>query len=45
MDRIVHDSNEHDEKLNNMANNPVKAGLARQIEDYPVGYCNQELVA
>ncbi len=43
-DRIVRDADEFEEKLNYMADNPVKAGHARQIEDYRYWYCQKELV-
>lgn len=37
-DRIVRDSAEFDEKLRSMADNPIKAGLAKSLDDY-VGWC------
>ena len=41
-DRIIRDAEEFEEKLQFMVDNPVKAGLVRQIEDYPFWYCNPE---
>ncbi len=34
-DRLMRDGEEFEEKLQYMADNPVKAGLARRLEDYP----------
>jgi YbgC/YbaW family acyl-CoA thioester hydrolase len=39
-DRIVRDDKEFEEKLQYMADNPVKAGLATSIEEYDSWYCN-----
>ena len=39
-DRIMRDYAEFQEKLNYMANNPIKAGLVRTIEEYPYWHCN-----
>lgn len=41
-DRIVRDDKEFQEKLQYMANNPVKAGLVREMEAYPFWYCHAE---
>jgi putative transposase len=43
-DRIVRDAAEFDEKLQYMANNPLKAGLAEDISQYECWYCNQDLL-
>ena len=43
-DRIVRNAEEFDEKLQYMADNPLKAELCRLIDDYPFWYCNRELL-
>jgi len=43
-DRIIRDAEEFEEKLKYMANNPAKAELVRQIEDYAHWYCNPEFL-
>ena len=42
-DRIMRDDVEFLQKLQYMADNPVKSGLARRIEDYRSWYCDPEL--
>ena len=41
-DRIVRDAAEFDEKLQYMADNPVKLGLAKVIEEYPYWHIEKE---
>jgi REP element-mobilizing transposase RayT len=41
-DRIMRDVNEFNEKLQYMADNPVKAALVREIEDYAYWCCDAE---
>jgi hypothetical protein len=41
-DRIIRDEREFETKLQYMADNPVKAGLVRQIEEYPFFYCRRD---
>jgi REP element-mobilizing transposase RayT len=41
-DRIVRDADELEEKLQYMANNPIKAGLVDDISRYVGWYCNPE---
>ena len=43
-DRMVRDSDEFEEKLQYMGDNPLKAELARCLEEYPYWYCNSELI-
>ena len=43
-DRIMRDAEEFEEKLIYMANNPVKAELVKQIEDYPFFVCDPEFL-
>ena len=43
-DRIVRDQAEFEEKLQYMADNPVKAGLVKVIEDYEAWYCEGESI-
>ncbi len=41
-DRIVRDAAEFEEKLQYMADNPVKAGLAKVIEEYPYWHMEKD---
>ena len=41
-DRIMRDDKEYSERLNYMANNPVKAELVKEIEEYPYFYYHSE---
>ena len=41
-DRIVRDAAEFEEKLQYMAENPIKAGLARVIEEYPYWHVEKD---
>ena len=43
-DRIVRDAAEFDEKLQYMADNPVKAGLVKEIQQYVGWFCSPEFV-
>jgi putative transposase len=43
-DRIVRDAVEFDEKLQYMADNPVKAGLVTSIEQYDAWFCNPTIM-
>jgi REP element-mobilizing transposase RayT len=43
-DRIVRDAAELDEKLQYMLNNPVKAGLVKEIQEYDAWFCNADLM-
>jgi len=43
-DRIVRDYAEFEEKLTYMADNPIKAGLVRALEEWDAWYCAGDLI-
>jgi REP element-mobilizing transposase RayT len=43
-DRVVRDAGEFEEKLQYMADNPLKAGVVKEIEQYPGWFCNPEFM-